>query len=181
LDEILEQALNSEAIKHAQMSGRKETVEQLIVSTASMTFDKGFYKLLGGWLETLSDSFVRSHFDLAVPQGYRRPFLDELTLVQEILPAVKSVVPKYVASALRESTTSPISAKEDQSPLHEGLSTRETEVLELVSLGLSNSEIADGLYISVGTVKWHINHILRKLDVTNRSKAAIRARELDLI
>ena len=104
-----------------------------------------------------------------------------LQLAEEILPVVKSVAPKYLVSALRESNASPISAVEERSPLLEGLSKRETEVLELVSLGLSNSEIADSLYISLGTVKWHINHILRKLDVTNRSKAAIKARELDLI
>lgn len=50
------------------------------------------------------------------------------------------------------------------------LSPRETEVLELVSEGLTNKEIADRLYISVGTVKNHIHNILEKLHLHNRAQ-----------
>jgi ATP/maltotriose-dependent transcriptional regulator MalT len=42
-------------------------------------------------------------------------------------------------------------------------------------------EIADTLFISVGTVKGHVNHIFSKLDVKNRTQALWRARELDLL
>ena len=47
--------------------------------------------------------------------------------------------------------------------------------------GLSNSEIADKLFISVGTVKTHVHNILGKLGVEGRPRAIARARELDLI
>jgi DNA-binding NarL/FixJ family response regulator len=56
------------------------------------------------------------------------------------------------------------------------LSPREREVLELVSLGATNKEIANQLYISVGTVKNHIHNILEKLHLKNRAQMAAYAR-----
>ena len=52
------------------------------------------------------------------------------------------------------------------------LTPREQEVLDLVGKGLTNREIADRLYIEVGTVKNHIHSILQKLDVSSRDDAA---------
>ena len=52
------------------------------------------------------------------------------------------------------------------------LSKREAEVLELLSLGLSNPEISDRLYISRKTVEHHVGHILTKLGLRSRSEAA---------
>jgi DNA-binding NarL/FixJ family response regulator len=52
------------------------------------------------------------------------------------------------------------------------LSPRELDILELISLGLTNQEIADRLYIVVGTVKNHVHNILKKLDVSSREDAA---------
>lgn len=53
------------------------------------------------------------------------------------------------------------------------LSTREQEVADLLIEGLSNNEIADRLYISVGTVKTHVGNILDKLDVHTRVMAVV--------
>ncbi len=50
------------------------------------------------------------------------------------------------------------------------LSPREMEVLELVSEGLTNKDIAERLYLSVGTVKNHIHNILEKLHLRNRAQ-----------
>jgi LuxR family maltose regulon positive regulatory protein len=61
------------------------------------------------------------------------------------------------------------------------LSERELEVLRLIAAGLSNREIAEELYIAVGTVKRHINHIYGKLGVHSRTQALVRARELNLL
>ena len=63
----------------------------------------------------------------------------------------------------------------------EHLSTRELEVLRLMAGGASNQAIAGQLVITVGTVKSHINHILGKLDVHNRTEAVARARRLGLL
>jgi len=54
------------------------------------------------------------------------------------------------------------------------LTERERQVLELVSTGASNLEIADALVVSEGTIKTHVNRILRKLRVDNRAQAAAR-------
>ena len=65
--------------------------------------------------------------------------------------------------------------------LVEPLSERETEVLEMISTGMSNPEIASKLIIAVSTVKTHVKNIYRKLDVDSRYQAMQRAREMDLI
>jgi two-component system, NarL family, response regulator LiaR len=53
-----------------------------------------------------------------------------------------------------------------------GLTPREMEVLSLIEKGFSNQEIADRLFIEVGTVKNHVHSILEKLEVGNRNDAA---------
>jgi LuxR family maltose regulon positive regulatory protein len=65
--------------------------------------------------------------------------------------------------------------------LVEPLSPRELEVLALVARGASNPEIARDLSISVNTVKRHITNIFGKLDVTSRTQAVARGRELGLV
>jgi LuxR family maltose regulon positive regulatory protein len=60
------------------------------------------------------------------------------------------------------------------------ISVRELEVLRLIAGGKSNKAIADELYLSVGTVKRHVNNIYSKLGIENRSQAVSRARELGL-
>ena len=61
------------------------------------------------------------------------------------------------------------------------LNERELEVLRLLASGMSNKEIAEALFIAVGTVKWHASHIYTKLGVKNRGQAVAKARELQLI
>ena len=65
--------------------------------------------------------------------------------------------------------------------LIEPLSERELEVLTLIAEGLSNREIADKLFLSVGTVKWYTTHIFSKLGVQSRTQALVRARQLHLL
>ncbi len=66
-------------------------------------------------------------------------------------------------------------------PLPEALSERELEVLRLVASGRSNREIARELYVSLGTVKTHINNTYRKLGANSRTRAVARARDLNLV
>ncbi|WP_160679199.1 LuxR C-terminal-related transcriptional regulator [Clostridium sp. C8-1-8] len=61
------------------------------------------------------------------------------------------------------------------------LSEREKEVLKLVKLGYTNSEIGEKLFISTGTVKRHIINIYSKLDVHTRTQAVLRASELNIL
>jgi NarL family two-component system response regulator LiaR len=61
------------------------------------------------------------------------------------------------------------------------LSKRELEILGLLSQGLSNQEIATQLFVSLSTVKTHIQNIFEKLDVKRRTQAVEKAKRLNLI
>lgn len=61
------------------------------------------------------------------------------------------------------------------------LSKREIEILNLISRGNSNEEIAEKLYISLSTVKSHNQNIFQKLDVKRRTQAAEKAKRLGII
>jgi DNA-binding NarL/FixJ family response regulator len=63
----------------------------------------------------------------------------------------------------------------------ERLTTREVQVLRLVARGMSNREIAAALVLSASTIKAHIEKVMTKLDVSDRTQAAVRAIELGLI
>ena len=63
-------------------------------------------------------------------------------------------------------------------PILEPLSERELEVLQWLASGASNREIGRGLYITESTVKRHVYHIFGKLNVRNRTQAALQARKL---
>lgn len=66
-------------------------------------------------------------------------------------------------------------AEKNQPQLYEDLTAREREVLSLIAQGKSNKEIADELFITLKTVKTHVSNILAKLQVEDRTQAAIYA------
>jgi DNA-binding CsgD family transcriptional regulator len=61
------------------------------------------------------------------------------------------------------------------------LSKRELEILNLLSLGHSNQEIAAKLFVSLSTVKTHLQNLFEKLDVKRRTQAIEKAKRLSLI
>ncbi len=65
--------------------------------------------------------------------------------------------------------------------LHEDLTAREMDVLQCLGDGLTNQEIAEALYIGVKTVKTHVSNILSKLELTDRTQAAIYANRNGLL
>jgi LuxR family maltose regulon positive regulatory protein len=127
--------------------------------------------------------------ELAKPGGYVRVFVDEGQPMQQLLALAiqKGIHPEYIRRLLaaydHNSTRSPSQEAGQTHPpdLIEPLSGRELEVLRLIAAGLTNKEIAQRLYISLRTVKYHTTSILNKLNVNNRAHAAVRARELGLL
>jgi DNA-binding NarL/FixJ family response regulator len=93
----------------------------------------------------------------------------------ELLHAIRTVhagqryVPEPVLQRLAERT--PGSA----------LSARELQILRLIVKGLSNKQIADSLGITEGTVKWHVNIILGRLNVSDRTQAAVTALQRGIV
>lgn len=78
-----------------------------------------------------------------------------------------------LSRALQERLNQAVGARTD--PSREGLSSREIEVLRLITEGKSDRVIADRLFISPRTVNTHVSHILTKLNVNTRAEAAVIA------
>ncbi|MDE0564572.1 response regulator [Exiguobacterium sp. B2(2022)] len=68
-----------------------------------------------------------------------------------------------------------------ETTLHESLTAREREILQLMAEGKSNQVIADELFISLKTVKTHVSNILTKLDVYDRTQAVVYAFQHNLV
>jgi len=125
---------------------------------------------------------------LAQAHGYARLFLDEGPSLVALLhqATARQMVPGYARALLAqfpEDTIEPSYLQERTGLplLREPLSPRERAVLRLVAAGLSNQETAAHLTITAGAVKKHLSNIYRKLGVSSRTQALVRARELDLL
>ncbi|MFT4113735.1 response regulator [Silvibacterium sp.] len=95
--------------------------------------------------------------------------LDELTEAIHAVHSGRSRIPAQVAEKLAERMGGP------------GLTTRELEVLKRIVAGRSNKEIASDLFISEATVKTHVNSILGKLGVADRTHAATTALQRGIV
>lgn len=110
-------------------------------------------------------------------------FLLKRTPADELISGIKVVAegesllsPSVTRRLINEFTNNPSShIAGDSSGKVERLTEREMEVLQLVSNGLSNQEIADNLVVTEGTVKTHVKRMLAKLDVRDRTQAVIFA------
>jgi LuxR family maltose regulon positive regulatory protein len=125
----------------------------------------------------------------AEPEGYIRLFADEGQPMAHLLTyisAATSASPEYLRTLqaalvpTREFVpdSQPVAPSQ---PLIEPLTARELEILHLLAAGSSNQQIARQLVISLNTVKRHVQHIIAKLGVTNRTQAVAHARALRLL
>jgi NarL family two-component system response regulator LiaR len=98
--------------------------------------------------------------------------LEELTEAIRKAARGEAVLHPHVAARLVQEIHG---APQERGTLYTALSEREREVLRLIADGLSNAQIAERLVISERTVKSHVNNILGKLHVVDRTQAAIFA------
>jgi LuxR family maltose regulon positive regulatory protein len=133
---------------------------------------------------------LKKALSLAEPGGFIMMFVSKGKHVAELLEEICTVNKRdhNVAKAgfsLSYAKKILSAFKSGKPPKIEGLmdpiSERELEILHLITAGLSNREIAEKLFISLNTVKTHTKNINSKLNVTSRTKAAARAKELGVI
>jgi len=93
----------------------------------------------------------------------------------ELVNAIRTVHSglKYIPASVSKSLA--------ERPPHSELSARELEVLELIVKGHSNREIGEVLGISEATVKWHVNIILSRLNVSDRTQATVAALQRGIV
>lgn len=121
---------------------------------------------------------------LAEPERYIRVFLEEGEPMAKLLQKVPAGTPGFVFARVllkHFETTASQRASIEQGGLLDPLTSREMDVLQLISAGLRNQEIADQLFISLATVKRHIANVYGKLEVSHRTEAIVKARELGLV
>jgi two-component system, NarL family, response regulator LiaR len=95
---------------------------------------------------------------------------------------LKLTKPKPIAIAASTLHIEPKTSQPDEAVASKiGISKRELEVLQLISEGLSNQEIADRLFVSLNTIKTHSSNLFIKLDVKRRTQAIQKAKEIGLI
>ena len=105
---------------------------------------------------------------------------------------LKTATAEEIAKAIRQTakgervlepqvTTKMMNRMNHPQPQYDELTNREREVLQLIAQGKSNQEIATELFITLKTVKTHVSNILAKLDVEDRTQAAIYALKQGLV
>jgi LuxR family maltose regulon positive regulatory protein len=120
-------------------------------------------------------------------EGYVRPFVNYAPFIGEILINLRQS-PKlqvqthadHLIKCCGFKKMSKLKAGRVAISPAEYLTPREAEILSLIADGYSNKEIADKLFVSVSTVKKHINHIYGKLNVKTRIQAALRAKQMNI-
>jgi DNA-binding NarL/FixJ family response regulator len=113
-------------------------------------------------------------------------FIPKASTSAELLAALRLVlaggvyVPRAALAAPAAPAGSSAARREQRRERAGTLTARQVEVLSLMARGLTNREICDVLEIREGTVKTHIAAIFETLEVTNRTEAAVAARELGI-
>ena len=91
------------------------------------------------------------------------------------------LAPSITKRVIEEFVRRPLQAARTPPPELGELTEREVEVLKQIARGLSNAEIAQELYVSETTVKTHVAHVLRKLNLRDRVQAVVFAYESGLV
>jgi LuxR family maltose regulon positive regulatory protein len=172
--------------EEAEMASRAGSVIEILALQALALWARGKKERAVG---TLTRALA-----LAEPEGYIRTFVDEGPTMGDLLSATLEVrqrghldaamsrvsisyFARLIAALAQEDASAPVADER----LPEPLSERELEVLALIAAGDSNEEIASKLFVSVSTVKTHINNLYRKLGTRSRTQAVARATEMSLL
>ncbi|WP_256104330.1 response regulator transcription factor [Streptomyces sp. ODS05-4] len=109
------------------------------------------------------------------------PPADLIAAVRIVAAGEALLAPSVTRRLIADFAASRPAPRRDRSLRLNGLTPRETEVLELIARGLSNQEIAGRLVLAEQTVKTHIGRVLAKLDLRDRAQAVVFAYESGLV
>jgi LuxR family maltose regulon positive regulatory protein len=178
--------------KFLLVQGRKKEAFDILANLYDRVFQTGFLTVIikvrtmqAVAAESPAEAlqYLREALAMAQPEGYIRIFLDRdepMKLLLERYKPESGELKEYVQTLLAAFGGESTQGSRTQ-PLVEAMSERELEILRLMATGLSNREIAERLFITVGTAKSHVHHILEKLGTESRMQAAAKARELGLV
>jgi LuxR family maltose regulon positive regulatory protein len=177
--------------------------QHILIALKTLLLRAQVHAELGDETNSLAD--VLKALEFAEPEGYISIFVEQGAPVAGALRSLKQrhllagVNTEYVQAILAafpggkpESARASSPASAPGSPglaaglgeelgLVEPLTPREMEVLELIAAGCSNQDIAERLVITVSAVKKHSTNIYGKLNVSSRTQALVRARQLGLL
>ena len=148
-------------------------------------FLSGIYFLMGK--KDKAEEFMANAVSFAGKEGYVRVFAVYAGLIHPILEALRhNPDPIYQSDYFKalvhtcrpQKNHAPKTARRALKSNPYNLTPRELEILAFISNGYRNKQIADKAFISLSTVKTHIQHILNKLGVTSRTQAALKAKEI---
>lgn len=172
--------LANDVLKHAVSEGRRlhEMEASVVLAVGQESEDS----------ELALKSLARA-LSLAERGGFVRVFLEEgAPMVRLLGKAIEAGIYADYAKMVLQEFSDPVAGSlnrhrlaQKQADLPEALTVREIEVLDLISQGLTNQEVAQRLFLSPGTIKVHTRNIYAKLGVRSRSQAAAKGRDLGLL
>jgi LuxR family transcriptional regulator, maltose regulon positive regulatory protein len=174
---VVVEALDAAIANSRQRALAHRSVELLVLRALAKKED-------GDWPGALAD--VRHALTIAAPRNYVRVFLDEGR-------ELGVLIDRLDMEQLRGSEAAPLTRRlqratcmphvRDGAPIGMGeeLTKRELSILKRLETGLSNKELAEAIFVSEGTLKWHLHNVYGKLNVKNRSGAMARARALGIL
>jgi LuxR family maltose regulon positive regulatory protein len=159
-------------------------LEKMLISIETFLENKIKYLLLKAFIFFKKEKFnesaklINDAFNLGEKEGFIRIFVDFAREINsfklKLLKENNNLTADYKKKLL--SVLGQVSAGNP-----ELLSKRELEILQLINEGFSNQEIIDKLFLSLSTVKTHIQSIFRKLEAKNRTQALAQAKKLEIL
>ena len=174
---VVVEALDA-ALENSQQRGLAHRTTELLILRALAEKEDG------DWPSALAD--VQRALTVAAPRNYIRVFLDEGR-------DLGALIDRLDMEQLRGSEAAPLVRRlqramytpdiQGGAPISMGeeLTKRELSILKRLETGLSNKEIAEAIFVSEGTLKWHLHNVYGKLNVKNRTRATARARALGIL
>ena len=142
-------------------------------------------KILQEWPEAkiiIVTSFIDDEKVYPAMEAGAKSYLLKTSSAKEIAQAIRFTYQGQ--QVMGPEVTQKMIEKQDEASqhhLHDDLTQRELEVLQLIAQGKTNQEIADALFITLKTVKTHVSNILAKLEVSDRTQATIYAFQHHLV